>query len=207
MFTYAVLSEVGEREINEDSVGFAPVGKDIGIVILADGLGGHGRGEDASALVTTASKEVFRYYYNQKDCLERCFMESQKRLMKKQADENARQDLKTTLVLLRIVNGYVQWGHVGDSRLYYFKNGKIVKRTLDHSVPQMLVAAGEIDEKEIRHHPDRNRLVRVMGIKISGERTDARRAGTGIFALFGWILGKYRGRTDGSLSSKIRQSP
>lgn len=41
-------------------------------------------------------------------------MESQKRLMKKQADENARQDLKTTLVLLRIVNGYVQWGHVGD---------------------------------------------------------------------------------------------
>lgn len=54
-------------------------------------------------------------------------MESQKRLMKKQADENARQDLKTTLVLLRIVNGYVQWGHVGDSRLYYFKNGKIVK--------------------------------------------------------------------------------
>ena len=127
MFTYAVLSEVGEREINEDSVGFAPVGKDIGMVILADGLGGHGRGEDASALVTTASKEVFRYYYNQKDCLERCFMESQKRLMKKQADENARQDLKTTLVLLRIVNGYVQWGHVGDSRLYYFKNGKIGK--------------------------------------------------------------------------------
>ena len=125
MFTYAVLSEVGEREINEDSVGFAPVGKDIGMVILADGLGGHGRGEDASALVTTASKEVFRYYYNQKDCLERCFMESQKRLMKKQADENARQDLKTTLVLLRIVNGYVQWGHVGDSRLYYFKKNKL----------------------------------------------------------------------------------
>ena len=92
-------------------------------------------------------------------------MESQKRLMKKQADENARQDLKTTLVLLRIVNGYVQWGHVGDSRLYYFKNGRIVKRTLDHSVPQMLVAAGEIDEKEIRHHPDRNRLVRVMGME------------------------------------------
>ncbi len=47
MFTYAVLSEVGEREINEDSVGFAPVGKDIGSVILADGLGGHGRGEDS----------------------------------------------------------------------------------------------------------------------------------------------------------------
>ena len=47
MFTYAVLSEVGEREINEDSVGFAPVGKDIGMVILADGLGGHGLGHSA----------------------------------------------------------------------------------------------------------------------------------------------------------------
>lgn len=165
MFTYAKISEVGERKINEDSVGSACVGPDIGLFILADGLGGHGRGEEASELITQKSKEVFRYYYNDPQCLARCFETSQRALMEKQNRENAKQDLKSTLVLLKLVNGTLQWGHVGDSRLYYFKRGVLQARTLDHSVPQMLVAAGEIQEKEIRHHPDRNRLLRVMGME------------------------------------------
>ncbi len=59
----------------------------------------------------------------------------------------------------------VQWGHVGDSRLYAFAKNKVKLRTLDHSVPQMLVFAREIKEKQIRNHPDRNRLLRVMGIE------------------------------------------
>lgn len=165
MFTYACVSEVGEREINEDSIGYVQTGTNAGLLILADGLGGHGRGEDASALVTSESRNIFRYYYSEPDCLARCFEISQKRLMEKQAKENARQDLKSTLVLLKLVNDQAQWGYVGDSRLYYFKAGELVARTLDHSVPQMLVAAGEIEEKDIRHHPDRNRLLRVMGME------------------------------------------
>lgn len=165
MFTYAKISEVGEREINEDSVGLASVGPNIGLFVLADGLGGHGRGEDASALITQKSEEIFYNYYRDPQCLARCFETSQNALMQKQKDENAKQDLKSTLVLLKLVDGQLQWGHVGDSRLYYFKDGVLKKRTLDHSVPQMLVAAGEIQESEIRHHPDRNRLLRVMGME------------------------------------------
>lgn len=71
--------------------------------------------------------------------------------------------MKTTLVILEIEKERIRWGHIGDSRLYYFVNGRIRERTLDHSVPQMLVSAGEIKEKAIRHHPDRNRLLRVLG--------------------------------------------
>lgn len=165
MMTFAQVSEVGERQINEDSVGFVPIGPEIGLFILADGLGGHGRGEDASALVTKVSGEVFRRHYGESDCLARCFLTSQEKLMQKQQMENASEDLKSTLVLLSVCNGRIQWGHVGDSRLYYFEDNRIVERTLDHSVPQMLVNAGEIKEKEIRHHPDRNRLLRVMGME------------------------------------------
>ena len=88
--------------------------------------------------------------------------------MEKQQTENAKEDLKSTLVLLTIRHGVIQWGHVGDSRLYYFENNRMTERTLDHSVPQMLVNAGEIREKEIRHHPDRNRLLRVMGMEWDG---------------------------------------
>lgn len=168
MITFAQISEVGERQINEDSVGFVNIGPETGLFILADGLGGHGRGEDASALIKEVSEEVFRSGYREEDCLMSCFEISQERLMEKQQTENAKEDLKSTLVLLTIRHGVIQWGHVGDSRLYYFENNRMIERTLDHSVPQMLVNAGEIREKEIRHHPDRNRLLRVMGMEWDG---------------------------------------
>lgn len=72
-------------------------------------------------------------------------------------------DMKTTMVLLLISGNRAYWGHIGDSRLYYFKKNKMITRTLDHSVPQMLVNTGEIKEKDIRGHEDRSRLLRVVG--------------------------------------------
>ena len=73
--------------------------------------------------------------------------------------------MKTTCTVLMIGENGIFRGHVGDSRIYYFRNGKMEDRTLDHSVPQLLAQAGRIREKDIRHHPDRNRLLRVMGIE------------------------------------------
>ena len=51
-----------------------------------------------------------------------------------------------------------------NSRVYAFSHNKVKKKTLDHSVPQMLVLTREIREKDIREHPDRNKLLRVLGI-------------------------------------------
>lgn len=62
-----------------------------------------------------------------------------------------------------IENDFLYAAYIGDSRLYYFHHGQIQYQTLDHSVPQMLVAAGEIPKEKIRDHPDRNRLLRVLG--------------------------------------------
>ena len=56
-------------------------------------------------------------------------------------------------------------GHIGDSRGYVFYKNKVKTRTLDHSIPQMLVLAKEIKEDMIRNHPDRNMLLRVMGVE------------------------------------------
>ena len=69
----------------------------------------------------------------------------------------------TTIVILIISNNKAQWCHVGDSRLYYIREGHISERTLDHSVPQMLFNAGMISEDEIRGHPDRSKLLRALG--------------------------------------------
>jgi serine/threonine protein phosphatase PrpC len=73
--------------------------------------------------------------------------------------------MKTTAVALAVVNGKCAWGHIGDSRLYMLRKNRIKARTLDHSVPQMLVLSGEISEKKIRKHPDRNKLLRVIGVE------------------------------------------
>lgn len=72
-------------------------------------------------------------------------------------------NMRTTLVVVGIKAGKANIAHIGDSRAYIFYKGKIKYRSLDHSVPQMLVLSGEIKEAELRHHPDRNRLLRCLG--------------------------------------------
>ena len=165
MITYKLLTDKGDREINEDSIGMTE--KDgVSMFALADGLGGHGFGEVASNSVMTSAVECFLDRDNDETLEETicsCFDYSQEMLLKKIKEESKYRDMKTTFVTLMIGEKEVQWGHIGDSRLYYFKDAKLQSRTLDHSVPQMLVATGEIKEKQIRFHEDRNKLLRVMG--------------------------------------------
>jgi serine/threonine protein phosphatase PrpC len=102
--------------------------------------------------------------------LSECFECGQRRILEEQMRQNLQNGIKTTLVCLSVDGANASWGHVGDSRLYHFVGDRMAGRTLDHSVPQMLVAAGEIREKDIRHHEDRNRLIRVMGIEWPSPR-------------------------------------
>jgi serine/threonine protein phosphatase PrpC len=71
--------------------------------------------------------------------------------------------MRTTLVVLASDGQRARWAHVGDSRLYHLRGGRIASQTLDHSVPQALARAGEIRPDEIRCHEDRNRLLRTLG--------------------------------------------
>lgn len=165
MITYKIITNRGDREINEDFATVAEINGNY-CFLLADGLGGHGKGEVASALVVESGKYLFEHYQG-KSFLEDCFSTAQKDLMEEQKLQNAYSEMKTTMVALEIRGNTARWGHIGDSRLYQFYKNKIITRTLDHSVPQMLVMAGEIKEKQIRGHEDRNRLLRVMGVEWS----------------------------------------
>lgn len=165
MITYTVFTDRGGREVNEDSARvFEKDGKKC--LVLCDGLGGHGKGEVASALVVEAVGQIFNSAQKiDEDFLRSAFQLSQEALIDEQIRQDAKTDMKTTAVAMYIDGNKVQWGHVVDSRLYAFAKNKVKLRTLDHSVPQMLVFAREIKEKQIRNHPDRNRLLRVMGIE------------------------------------------
>ncbi len=162
MITYKLFTSMGERENNEDCVGMLEKDGEF-CFVLADGLGGHGYGEKASE---TAVRKVLEHFYENGlygDELGNAILMAQKEILHLQKEFAEYRDMKTTIVVLHIYDNKARWAHVGDSRLYFFKKSKLISRTLDHSVPQNLVICKEIKEKEIRHHPDRNRLLRVMG--------------------------------------------
>ena len=169
MVEYATFTDIGEKEANEDAVkvfvnqpyltyGF----------VLADGLGGHGNGDIASHFVVDCVGAMIENT-NRFDgaFIDECFDTAQQMLMEEK-ELKGFLSIKTTMVTLLITDHIAQWGHIGDSRLYHFRDGRQISKTVDHSVPQMLALSGQIKECEIRHHPDRSMLLRAMGAEWNG---------------------------------------
>lgn len=171
MTQYETFTNKGTRGINEDRYGVAMYG-DSYCFTIADGLGGHGNGEIAAQAAVDAICTMFVDEGYSDVFFKKAFSAAQDAILQQQGRLQAPSQMKTTLVALVIHEGKAIWAHVGDSRLYDFKRGKLKVRTIDHSVPQMLAISGEIEEKDIRHHPDRNRLMRVMGIQGEEPRYD-----------------------------------
>lgn len=162
---YATFSDVGEKENNEDAVKVFvnPQEFTYGFV-LADGLGGHGNGDVASNLVTDCFGAIMENTEEiNESFLDDCFKISNT-MLAEEKEIKGLPSIKTTMVALIIKGRRASWGHIGDSRLYHFRKGKLISRTMDHSVVQMLADSGKIKESEIRHHPDRNKLLSALGM-------------------------------------------
>ncbi len=165
MLSFDILSKPGERDHNEDYAGMQQRGEAY-CFVLADGLGGHGGGDEASRMVSECVLDDFAEngIVSQRYLAAR-FEAGQRILLQEQRRQRRMMEMKTTLTVLLADSTQVLWGHIGDSRIYHFKGRKLHSRTMDHSVPQMLVAAGKLKEKKIRGHADRSRLLRVMGVE------------------------------------------
>lgn len=159
-----VQTGIGSREINEDSI-YADCSDNKGLFVVADGLGGHGKGDIASGLATATFKETFSTRPESlQDFFSEAFLNAQESILAEQRRVGCPFQMKTTVCALAIDKDKLMWGHIGDTRLYAFSRNKVKVRTLDHSVPQMLVLVHDIKEKDIRNHPDRNKLLRVLGV-------------------------------------------
>ena len=159
---YISFSSFGSRPVNEDSAAVFEnsMGK---CYVLCDGLGGHGMGDAASQLVVEKIGEQFADCDNISEFIPAAIEYAQQQLLAQQEMLHAQMKMKTTVVIVATDDKNAYIGHVGDSRAYVFSKNKVRSRTLDHSIPQMLVLTKEIKESEIRHHPDRSLLLRVMG--------------------------------------------
>lgn len=157
------LSKPGGRPVNQDSTAFVVV-RSMGCWVLADGLGGHAAGEVASRAAVEAVVEAFNNTLGiSGNALRHYVSAAQAAVHEQQRQRHDLSPMKTTITILVASDGLARWVHVGDSRLYVFRNGQILDQTDDHSVPQALVEAGEIKQEDIREHPERNRILRALG--------------------------------------------
>lgn len=162
-YTHATITSPGGRKLNEDAYGHQILDAARGCWIVADGLGGHGGGEVASAI---AVETILGSYRDHPECSPAqltAMLETAQQTILDRQDDHHLYGMRSTAVVLLLEVAKALWAHVGDTRFYHFSHGRIAHQTRDHSVPQAMVDAGDIAYADIRYHEDRNRLTRSLG--------------------------------------------
>lgn len=164
-FRCAAGSDVGlERSVNEDS---AYVSRRL--VAVADGMGGHARGDIASAIVIECVARMDR------SCdrilggdLQDAVRKANRKLRDTTARDSRLTGMGSTLTALSTDGRRITLTHIGDSRAYVFRNGRLTQLTDDHTYVQRLVEDGRITTDQATYHPQRSSLLRVLnGGKMS----------------------------------------
>lgn len=160
------------RAENEDAYGhFSPQGESEQLFVVADGMGGHVRGREASTTTIAVMKEAFfrERSGSVPDRLQRAFHRANSRVfVASEADEDA-DAMGTTATALALVGRTAYIAHVGDSRAYRYRSGKEQQLTRDHTVVRELRRRGVITEEEARTHPRRGMLTRAVGARATVE--------------------------------------
>ena len=160
-----VLSKAGGRQVNEDACGFWS-SPEACFCAVSDGLGGHYGGDVASKLAVQHALDWFR---SAPECSRRAVEASLRAgnlaIIREQQRDPRLKHMRATAVILSIdtKRAVAVWGHIGDSRLYCFRQGRIIQQTRDHSVLQSMVDAGYLQPGELRIAPNRSRLLTALG--------------------------------------------
>ena len=166
-FQLAKETRLGARRINQDRVGHWQT-SDAALLVVADGLGGHARGEVAAELAVELMGAAFQREAKPKLAdpdafLARAMDEGHAAIMLEGERLRLPETPRTVIVACVLQDGCAYWTHVGDCRLYYFRQGRILHRTRDHTVVQQLIDQGRIREEAAASHPERNRLIQCLG--------------------------------------------
>ncbi len=160
-------SDVGlKRSSNEDSFVMRP---DLGFVALADGMGGAAAGEVASQIFVETAMDVFSRNTTVLEqellkMIQETFLLANERIHTHAKDDPHCEGMGCTAELIAIQNQKYFLGHVGDSRTYLFRQGKLKQLTQDHSLVQDQVQQGLITPADARKHPLKNIILRSVGV-------------------------------------------
>jgi serine/threonine protein phosphatase PrpC len=136
------------------------------MAVVADGMGGRSGGRKASDQVMLTAKQLFDRYspdHDDASALLTQIVQESHIVIKLTAISSEQEPHSTIAGFIINPNGDCHWVHAGDSRIYHFHNGRLVKRTMDHSYVQTLVDRGELTEEEANVHPQSNILMGCLG--------------------------------------------
>jgi serine/threonine protein phosphatase PrpC len=170
-YTVYSLSDTGRvRQLNEDSLRVerpsdpSIAGKWGDLYVVADGMGGHESGEVASKIaIETIAQVYYRANGMPTDEALAYAIEQANAEIFRRAQEEDRHGMGTTVVAAARIGNKIFLAHVGDSRIYLIRDGKIKALTQDHSMVAEQVAAGLLTPEEAERHPYRNVISRAVG--------------------------------------------
>jgi serine/threonine protein phosphatase PrpC len=160
-------SRIGGRALNEDRVGYRYT-SDALVMVVADGLGGHGHGEIAAeaavrSIIATFDRQAKPRLADPAHFLADALSGAHVAIRAQAGLRQLADRPRTTCVACVIQDGIALWGHAGDSRLYLLRSGGIATQTRDHSRVQALVDEGRLSLSAARDHPQRNVLTSCLG--------------------------------------------
>lgn len=154
------------RTVNQDDYYIDPDGR---FFVVADGMGGHAGGQEASQLATEAIHAYLDKHW-QSDIpsdalLAQALLEANEAILQDQQNHPERSDMGTTAVVVMFRQEQPWFSHVGDSRLYRLRNSKLEQITEDHTWVARAMKAGDITSEQARIHPWRHVLSQCLGRK------------------------------------------
>lgn len=166
---YEILQEtlIGGRKSNQDRIGHAYANETL-LMVVADGMGGHLNGEIAAeiavrVLMERFSREAKLGLSNPANFLRVALEAAHGAICEYARRHKLSEYPRTTCVACVVKQKIAYWCHAGDSRLYLMRNGRLYKRTRDHSRVQRMIDAGLIREDQALTHPDRNKIYSCLG--------------------------------------------
>jgi len=161
------------REYNQDHIGFD---QELGIAVLADGMGGHKAGEIAAHMAVKFVLEKLRKFVLQENSVSitgsqllefvsNTISSSNTEIYSAQEAEEAYKGMGTTIVATVVMGSQVYVGHVGDSRLYLYRSRTLQRLTKDHSLVQDLIDRGFYTEREARSANVGHVVTRALGTR------------------------------------------
>ncbi|WP_409266055.1 PP2C family protein-serine/threonine phosphatase [Massilia sp. BHUDP2] len=166
-FSVYQQTHIGGRKVNQDRMGYSFT-RDALLLVLADGMGGHMRGEIAATIALQTLSMMFRmqakpYVKKPERFLEEALNQAHWDILAYAERHKLPETPRTTVVACLVQHNCAVWAHCGDSRLYWVRRNQVLARTRDHSHLEYLIERGRATEAERNTHPDRNKLYNCLG--------------------------------------------
>lgn len=161
----AQVSRLGNRSENQDRALVATSGNHT-LLIVADGMGGHVGGDLAAEAAVETVKSAFQEtdaILEPTEFLRSSIVAAHRKVVALGAELDPDLRPRTTITASLITAGMVRWVHVGDSRVYFIRDSKVLARTRDHSAVEILAQQGLLEDSDLAMHPLRNFVDQCLG--------------------------------------------